>query len=239
MLLSIYKSHKAIGFKLLNTQFMAPSLAGFYLIPSRNFSKSRIHENFSFPKHDELFSHQNLDQEEDSFTLDDEQDKGVLRRYKPRRNINAKDIMQDDFNKVQQNMRQKVMDTYDFENLSEAQAMEQTRNITARFKMGRESILSEGQEFKKRRLQSEYLNHKKYQQNYTTREDVHEPETPGRDRLYVKNYRDAMKRLTILNSDREKHLDRESMKQAIKSNQNSLTNDAWLKDYEDKQKQLN
>lgn len=95
MLFSLYKSHKAIGSKLFNTQLMKPSLAGFYLIPSRNFSKSRIHENFSFPKHDELFSHQNLDQEEDSFMLDDEQDQGVLRRYKPRGNINAKGSMQD------------------------------------------------------------------------------------------------------------------------------------------------
>lgn len=130
------------------------------------------------------------------------------------------------------------MDTYDFENLNEAQAMEQTRNITARLKMGRDSILSEGQDFKKRRLQSEYINHKKYQQNYITREDVHEPETPGRDRLYVRNYRDAMKRLTILNSEKEKHHDKQAIKQSIKSNKNALTNDAWLKDYEDKQKQL-
>jgi hypothetical protein len=239
MLLSLFRSNKVIGSKIINAQFMGPSLTGFYLMPSRNFSNNRIHENFSFPKHDELFSQENLEPEDDKFTLDDDQDKGVLRRYRPRRNITAKDIMQDDFNKVQQNMKQKVMDTYDFENLSEAQAMEQTRNITARMKMGRENLSSEGQSFKKRRLQSEYINHKKYQENYITRDDVQEPDAPGRDRLYARNYRDAMKRLTILNSEQEKNLDREAIKQSIKSNPKSLTNDAWLTDYEEKQKMMN
>ncbi len=214
-----------------------PKACTMLVVSTRDFS-NRIHNNFSFPKHGELFSQENLGEHDDEYITDDEE-LGALRRYRAPRNIRAQDIMTDDFRKVRQNMQQQIQDTYSVDTMSDTQAMEHTKNLIARMKSGRNMNKSLGESFKKTRLQSEYLNHRKYEENFVEREDVINPDLPVRERLHIRNYRDATFMNYIKNSDRELKVEKHIAQQAAKETSRDFYPDRFLKTWEDKQRDAN
>jgi len=197
----------------------------------RNFSK-RIHENFSFPKHKELFSNDFIsprDQDDDEF-LEPGDDIGIMRKYKARKNITAEDVMARDMKQVQQNLQKQIANTYSYKDGSGNEMMETTQNIISRLRRGK-GLKTVGQDFKRKRLQNEYLNYGKYQKNYITQQDQYNPDDNARDTLSVRNYRDAMKRLSIKNSEQEKNLDRKILDFSISKNKFNQDREDWKYDY--------
>lgn len=193
------------NFTLIKAIASAPDIDGekmsaFFTTPNRLFS-NRIHDNFSFPKHHELFTPQNLETEENYTT--DEEDLGILRRYESKQSMNTQQIMAKDFNQVRQRMDQEIQDTYSVDTSSDKAMMEHTQSMISRIRKGR-GFEATGEEFKKKRLQNEYLNFGKYQKNYITQDETYDADDDGREVFHIQKYRDAMKRMNILNSKIEK-----------------------------------
>jgi hypothetical protein len=214
----------------------------------RPFSK-RIHKNFSFPKHSSLFNEQYLeDHNEGLFPENPEEDLGVMRTYKSPRNLDPSDrpilsanqIMEKDLNQVRSKLSSKLAQTYSGPISTDSQQIENTQNLIARLK-SKKDMQSVGEDFKRKRLQNEYLNYGKYQKNYISREDQYNPEDSGRETLNVKNYRDAMRRLNIKNTKDIEEDDRDIIKSSMTLNEdgnvdfgkvNDSLNSKWLYDYQ-------
>jgi len=147
--------------------------------------------------------------------------------------------MYDDFKKIRTNLQEKIQDTFSVDTMSDSQAMEHTKNLIARMRNGRNLQKSLGENFKRTRLQNEYINHKKYEENYIEREDVINPNMPAKERLHFKNYRDAMKRLNIKNSKEEEETERDIAKKAAQETRRNITNEGFVAQWERKQKNLN
>ena len=203
-------------------------------LPTRSASK-RAHENFSFPKHNELFTKENLETE-DQYTTDEE-DLGIMRKYRRRRQITTEELMQDDFNQVRRNMDKQLYENYNVEGASESQLMEHTQSIVARLKHNRKP--ETGAEFRRKRLQSEYLNFGKYQENYITQREEYDPDDTGREIFHLKNYRDAMKRMNIGNSIDERQRDLEALEEITETSKSDGSNMQWADKYTSLQKSLN
>ena len=216
-------------------QILNKSIVNYTMSSQRNFS-NRIHDNFRFPKHNELFTQENLGADEDDIYITDEEDQGILRRYKPRRNITADDIMTEDFKKVRQNLQQQFQETYHIDTMSDTQAIEHTKSLISRIRQGRDLKGSLGKEFRRKRLQSEYLNHRKYEENFIERDDVYNAEDPARERLHIQNYRDAMKRMDIKNSEKEREHEKDFIRRASKQFSNDIDPDRFEREYIEEQK---
>jgi hypothetical protein len=240
MLLSLKNSNKVLSVGVLRFANLAQSdkncntFEMLTALPIRSASK-RAHENFSFPKHNELFTKENLDTEDQYST--DEEDLGIMRKYRRRRNVTTEELMQDDFNQVRRNMDKQLYENYNVEGASESQLMEHTQSIIARLKHNRKPDTSA--EFKRRRLQSEYLNFGKYQENYITQGEEYDPDDTGREIFHLKNYRDAMKRMNIENSVRERQRDLEVLEEVSEMNKEDPSNTQWADKYISMQKSLN
>ena len=206
-------------------------------MPTRTFS-NRIHKNFSFPRHGELFTQEHLGDDERDYYSTDEEDLGILRKYRAPRNIKAEDVILDDFKKVRKNLQQQMEETYRVDTSNNYQAMENTKNIVARLRHNRSLSKSLGKDFKNNRLQNEYFNHKKYQENFVVRDDMYNPDEPARERLHVKNYRDAMKRLSIKNSEEIREQEREVIRIATMKSKNS-DHERFTENYMDEMSELN
>lgn len=196
---------------------------------------NRIHENFNFPKHDELFTQDNLGSKD---IPDPEEQLGILRKYERRRSIHAEDLMIKDFSRSSEVLEEEMNRTYQVSGKSESQMMENTLNYISRVRSGKD--LARGDDFKKERIQREYMNHGKYKDNYITQDDEYNDMDTGREVLTVKNYRDSMKRMDIGNSEVEKELDLHETKNFMtfyrKINSDSakeMTNAEMAKEFKD------
>lgn len=101
-----------------------------------------------FPKHKELFTQEHLGSNDEDTYPDLEQNLGVLRRYKGKRQITSEEIMMDDFNNVRKNLDDQLSQTYAVDSTNDSSAMENTRNIIARLRAGRNPTSGLGEEFR-------------------------------------------------------------------------------------------
>lgn len=214
----------------------------------RPFSK-RIHKNFSFPKHSSLFNEQYLEDHNEGFMPEDpEDDLGVMRTYKSPRhlhpsdrpNLSANQIMEKDLNQVRAKLSRELAETYANPTSTDSQQIEHTQSMIARLRT-KKNMETTGEDFKRKRLQNEYLNYGKYQKNYISREDQYNPEDTGRETLNVKNYRDAMLRLNIKNSKDMEEENKFLIKRAMNlredgtvdpSKINDPLNNEWMAEYQ-------
>lgn len=153
-----------------------------------------------------------------------------MRKYESRRTLAAEDVIAKDFNRMRAKLDEDLHQTFTVQDGTDQQMIEQTQSLIARLRQKR-GIDETGEDFKRKRLQSEYLNFGKYQQNYFTKDDAYDEDDNGRDVLHLQKYRDAMKRMNISNSKDIKQQEEEILKNSLTKKTKSPLSMNWKADY--------
>lgn len=159
----------------------------------------------------------------------EEENPGIVGKY-DRRNVTPEKIMTEDFRRVRDEAERKMKETYSIGNDTN-QMIENTKSMLSRLRMGRQ-LDSGDEKFKRQRIQPEYMNYGKYQNNFIKREDEYDPSDNGKSNYNTLRWRELQKRTNTVNQDKiraeEKKLIEDVNRVGAK---NQPTDDKFMNDF--------